>query len=1102
MQRSRRIVSGLVLWSAFALTGCPPTEEANNEPNACQSGYAPDTSGACADIDECATGAAGCAAGETCTNTAGGFACEPENTGCGPGYETKPSGICVDLNECDLGTDNCDPRAVCSNLTGSFSCRCPSTLVGDGTVCTDPACDPGYMRDGTGRCADLDECAEGTDNCGADERCVNAQGTFSCVPVAGCPSGFERAADSNRCIDIDECAAGTAGCAANERCVNAQGSASCVPIAACPSGYSRDANGRCADIDECATDADNCAADATCANLQGTFSCRCNAGFTGNGVACAPVVCNSGFTLNASGSCVDINECVTGANNCGANTTCVNTAGSFSCNAAAVCQPGYAPNASNRCADIDECATGANNCDVNATCTNRGGSFSCACKNGFSGDGTSCVVADCSPGFERDATGACVDINECATGRANCSTDATCSNTSGGFLCRCNPGFGGDGVTCDVSSCMPGFTLNAGGTCVDVNECATAGVCDAGTTCVNLPGDFRCDAGRVCPAGSEVVNGNCSDINECMTGANNCDANATCGNMSGGFRCTCKAGYTGDGVTCNDVDECATGTRCGATGICTNTPGSFVCSCPSGYKLTSPTTCADIDECNDPSANYTCNAICRNTPGSVQCLSSVADVNSPYWQYACDRPGDILVNNPTDFDMDCRCADQEGRPNNTSDPNYALFDRCRSISTTSIQGFGTGPGVREWRRQLSADTGSTYYNGGFLDDAERVMYVGAQWSDNRAFNGNPDLKNFGVVMAIDVNWDSPTVGNRRVISGKYLTTNGDVDAGSGPTLRAVKDVKRGPDGMLYAFSDEAGVLPQIMKIDPVTGARTLVWIEKEIYHPNAVPADQCENGSAVGQGGITNGSRKSLQINFLTNAWAMSPTTGEHYLSVTQSGPARSPYGVIKISADGSTCEWVTRFAANAPNKYAEIVDVAQRPADYGLPLGSGPRGTGLTNFGANPVNLHLRPDAATGKLWLYVVNGPGSGGTGMKYYRIDTATGNREFLFSGIMGDMFSIWDDVRQILWTSGGFDASIIVALNIIGSGGMAPAELGGLKCISTTSPWYKCLRGPGDADRQNRGGLFLDDGDGNLILAHGSIGFIRVEVRTGNTYIFSL
>ena len=40
------------------------------------------------------------------------------------------------------------------------------------------------------------------------------------------------------------------------------------------------------------------------------------------------------------------------------------------------------------------------------------------------------------------------DIDECAISTHNCHSLATCVNTQDGFDCICNPGYGGDGVTC------------------------------------------------------------------------------------------------------------------------------------------------------------------------------------------------------------------------------------------------------------------------------------------------------------------------------------------------------------------------------------------------------------------------------------------------------------------------------------------------------------------------------------------------------------------------------------------------------------------------------------------------------------------------------
>eukprot|EP00735_Rhodelphis_limneticus_P009897 TRINITY_DN2889_c0_g1::TRINITY_DN2889_c0_g1_i24::g.5745::m.5745 TRINITY_DN2889_c0_g1::TRINITY_DN2889_c0_g1_i24::g.5745 ORF type:complete len:110 (+),score=-5.69,sp/P01132/EGF_MOUSE/43.68/9e-16,sp/P01132/EGF_MOUSE/36.71/4e-07,EGF_CA/PF07645.10/3.5e-09,EGF_CA/PF07645.10/1.2e-08,EGF_3/PF12947.2/1.2e-11,EGF_3/PF12947.2/0.00035,cEGF/PF12662.2/4.5e-07,EGF/PF00008.22/1.2e+03,EGF/PF00008.22/6.8e-06,EGF/PF00008.22/17,EGF_MSP1_1/PF12946.2/0.0041,EGF_MSP1_1/PF12946.2/14,FXa_inhibition/PF14670.1/0.62,FXa_in len=69
---------------------------------------------------------------------------------------------------------------------------------------------------------------------------------------------------------------------------------------------------------------------------------------------------------------------------------------------------------------IDECLSSSHNCHTNARCMNTWASFLCACNSGYSGDGLSCS-----------------DINECLARVHDCGSHTQCTNTVGSFLCPC-----------------------------------------------------------------------------------------------------------------------------------------------------------------------------------------------------------------------------------------------------------------------------------------------------------------------------------------------------------------------------------------------------------------------------------------------------------------------------------------------------------------------------------------------------------------------------------------------------------------------------------------------------------------------------------------
>ncbi len=300
---------------------------------------------------------------------------------CDSGVCDTQTGMCAEPS-CDDAVQNGDETDVDCGGSCTTSCsagaHCASDSdCGDNATCDSTAstcdCDDGYEADDQGACVDIDECANGTDNCDTLAGCTNTPGGFSC---GSCPSGYNDVnGDGTSCVDIDECANGTDNCDTLAGCTNTPGGFSC---GSCPSGYN-DVNGdgtSCVDIDECANGTDNCDTLAGCTNTPGGFSCGS---------------CPSGYNdVNGDGtSCVDIDECANGTDNCDTLAGCTNTPGGFSCGS---CPSGYndVNGDGTSCVDIDECANGTANCRADQNCTNTAGSFTCSCPTGMLDDGTSC----------------------------------------------------------------------------------------------------------------------------------------------------------------------------------------------------------------------------------------------------------------------------------------------------------------------------------------------------------------------------------------------------------------------------------------------------------------------------------------------------------------------------------------------------------------------------------------------------------------------------------------------------------------------------------------------------------------------------------------
>ena len=109
--------------------------------------------------------------------------------------------------------------------------------------------------------------------------------------------------------------------------------------------------------------------------------------------------------------------------------------------------------------------------------------------------------------------------------------------------------------------------------------------------------------------------GNFENINECMP-PNKCNEHATCDDTVCSYTCNCLNGWTGDGESCADINECDDGScndgfngdgfdfpdinecgndPCGFNTVCISTHGAFECECAIGYKGDAMIGCSNID---------------------------------------------------------------------------------------------------------------------------------------------------------------------------------------------------------------------------------------------------------------------------------------------------------------------------------------------------------------------------------------------------------------------------------------------------------------------------------------------------------------------------
>ncbi|XP_044775785.1 signal peptide, CUB and EGF-like domain-containing protein 2 isoform X3 [Neomonachus schauinslandi] len=401
----------------------------------------------------------------------------------GPGRAPGPP---EDVDECAQGLDDCHTNALCQNTLTSYKCSCK----------------PGYQGEGR-QCEDIDEC-ENELNGGCVHDCLNIPGNYRCT----CFDGFKLAHDGHNCLDVDECLENNGGC------------------------------------------------QHTCVNVMGSYECRCKEGFflSDNQHTCI-------HRLEEGLSCMNRNH--------GCSHICKEAPrGSVACE----CRPGFEL-AKNQRDCILTCNHGNGGCQHSCEDTAEGPECSCHPQYKMHADGRSCHEReDTAPEVTESNATSLVDgdkrvkrrllMETCAVNNGGC--DRTCKDTSTGVHC----------------SCPVGFTLQLDGkTCKDIDECQTRnGGCDH--FCKNTVGSFDCS----CKKGFKLLTDekSCQDVDECSLDRT-CDHN--CINHPGTFTCACNKGYTLYGFThCGDTNECSVNNG-GCQQVCVNTVGSYECQCHSAYKL-------------------------------------------------------------------------------------------------------------------------------------------------------------------------------------------------------------------------------------------------------------------------------------------------------------------------------------------------------------------------------------------------------------------------------------------------------------------------------------------------------------------------------------
>ncbi|XP_036595601.1 fibulin-2 isoform X2 [Trichosurus vulpecula] len=264
-----------------------------------------------------------------------------------------------------------------------------------------------------------------------------------------------------------------------------------------------------------------------------------------------------------------------------------------------------------------------------------------------------------------------------------------CINTVGSYKCACFPRFTlqEDGLSClPDSEVMKPSTRGEGPLAPEAphsqpevvrlpqpvpNTCKDNGPCKQVCNVIENRAMCSCFPGYAIMADGV----SCEDIDECAQGTHSCKVNFVCQNTQGSFYCEskqrCMDGFLQDPEgNCVDINECTSLPEPCKPGFnCINTVGSYTCQrnqllCTRGYHSSEDgSKCVDVDECETGVHRCGEGQVCHNLPGTYRCdckmgyqydafSRSCVDVNE-CWSYPGRLCQQACENTPGSYRCSC-----------------------------------------------------------------------------------------------------------------------------------------------------------------------------------------------------------------------------------------------------------------------------------------------------------------------------------------------------------------------------------------------------------------------------------------------------------------